>query len=277
LKVARIVGVGDNDVDCYLANGLMYPGGNCLNVSVFARRCGAETAYVGAVGNDAAGLLIRKALETEGVDTSRLRLVEGATAHCVIGHKGTDRYFVSNDLGVSRFTPNADDLDFIAQFDAVHVYQSCGLDGWLDEFAARAKLSYDFSTRRDADHRDLVAPRCWLAAISGAELSAADTLALMGEMHRAGSEWVLATRGSHGAFLSRKDSVFKVPATPVETVDTLGAGDAFIARVMVGLLRNEAPEILLTAAAEEAARTCGYFGAIGYGVTSTVPLHPELY
>ncbi|MCZ8103253.1 MAG: PfkB family carbohydrate kinase, partial [Burkholderiales bacterium] len=66
--MVRVVGVGDNDVDCYLADGQMYPGGNCFNVSVFARRCGVEAAYIGAVGNDAAGRLIRHVLESEGVD-----------------------------------------------------------------------------------------------------------------------------------------------------------------------------------------------------------------
>jgi fructoselysine 6-kinase len=200
--------------------------------------------------------------------------MEGDTAHCVIGHRGADRYFVSNDLGVSRFTPSADDLDFIAQFDAVHVYQNCGLDAWLGDLAARAKLSYDFGTRREAAHRDLVAPRCWLASMSSADLPVADTIALIEALHQAGSEWVLATRGLEGALLSNKGSVFRTPATPVETVDTLGAGDTFIARVMVGLLRNEAPEFLLQEAADEAARTCGYFGAIGHGVATTIPLHP---
>jgi fructoselysine 6-kinase len=270
--VTRIVAVGDNDIDCYLSNGMMYPGGNCLNVSVFARRCGAKTAYVGAVGNDTAGQLIRRALEAEGVETSRLRVVEGDTAHCVIGHRGNDRYFVSYDLGVSRFDPDAGDLDFIAGFDAVHVYQHSGLDAFLGEFAARAKLSYDFSTRRDAAHRALVAPHCWLASLSSAELSVPDTIALTHETHVAGARWVLATRGSEGALLSNGAAISQVSSTPVEVMDTLGAGDAFIARTMVGLLRNEAADMLLKAAADAAAATCGYLGAIGYGERSTVAL-----
>ena len=42
--MVRIVAVGDNVVDCYMAQGRMFPGGNCLNVSVFARLFGAATA-----------------------------------------------------------------------------------------------------------------------------------------------------------------------------------------------------------------------------------------
>ena len=251
--MVRIVGVGDNDVDCYLSDGLMYPGGNCFNVSVFARRCGAAAAYVGAVGDDAPGRLIRHVLDTEGVDASHLRVVEGRTAHCVIGHVGGDRQFVSYDLGVSRFEPSRGDLDFIARHDAAHVYQHAGLDGCLGAISLATRLSYDFSTRREPDHRSRVAADWWLASI-----------------YAAGARWVLATRGADGAVLSGNDGWHEITAAPATVVDTLGAGDSFIARVLVGLLRDESPDAVLQAAADEAARTCGYCGAVGYGVPSTV-------
>jgi fructoselysine 6-kinase len=269
--MVRIVGVGDNDVDCYLADGQMYPGGNCFNVSIFARRCGAEAAFVGAVGDDAPGRLIRRALDSEGVDASRLRVVEGSTAHCVIGHTGVDRHFVSYDLGVSRFEPSGEDLDFIARHDAAHVYQHAGLDEWLGALASVTRLSYDFSTRREADHRARVAAHCWLASLSATETSTAELAGLIDDMHAAGARWVLVTRGGDGAVLSGGNTRHEVAAAPATVVDTLGAGDSFIARVIVGLLRNEAPDALLHAAADQAARTCGYFGAVGYGAPSSVP------
>jgi hypothetical protein len=77
--MVKIAAVGDNVVDCYVSRGLMYPGGNCLNVSVFASRFGASSAYIGAIGADPAGRLIATALNEEGIDTSRLRVVAGPT------------------------------------------------------------------------------------------------------------------------------------------------------------------------------------------------------
>jgi fructoselysine 6-kinase len=263
--MVRIVAVGDNDVDCYQSNGLMYPGGNCFNVSVFASRFGAQSAFIGAIADDPAGRLIRGTLEQEGVDTRRLRVVDGITAYCIIGHESSDRVFLSNDFGVSRFTPNPGDLAFIAECDVAHVYQSCGLDGWLESFAARARLSYDFSTRRDAVHRETVAPHCWLASISASDLSPGDTASLLESVASLGASWVLATRGSEGAMLSNGEKIFSVAATPVDIVDTLGAGDTFIARVLVGLLDDEPPQALLQAAADAAAQTCTYLGAAGNG------------
>ncbi|MGE0280515.1 MAG: PfkB family carbohydrate kinase [Rhizobiaceae bacterium] len=264
-EMVRIVAVGDNDVDCYQSTGLMYPGGNCFNVSVFASRFGAQSAFIGAIADDPAGRLISNALKQENVDTRRLQVVDGTTAYCVIGHKNGDRVFLSNDFGVSRFTPNPGDVAFLDEFDAAHIYQSCGLDDWLADFAARTKLSYDFSTRREAEHLEAVAPHCWMASFSVSDLSPGDTANLIKSVASLGPSWVLATRGSLGAMLSDGDAVFSVAATPVKIVDTLGAGDTFIARVLVGLLKGEPAQVSLQAAANAAAQTCTYFGAIGYG------------
>lgn len=263
--MVRIAAMGDNVVDCYVSNGVMYPGGNCLNLAVFARRFGAASAYIGAVARDEAGAQIEDALQREGVDLSHFRMHdEGTTAYCMIGHSGADRVFLRADFGVSMFTPSPADFAFLERFDAVHIGQSSGLDAVLAEAAGATKLSYDFSTRRDADHRRTVAPLCFLASVSGGGLTHDEAVALLHEISEAGAHWVLVTRGDEGAILLGEGQLFEVAAAPAELVDTLGAGDTFIARVLYGLLAGEAPPVLLHAAALAASETCRYFGAIGY-------------
>ena len=44
--MVKIAAIGDNVVDCYIAQRQMFPGGNCLNVSIFIRRFGGTAAYV---------------------------------------------------------------------------------------------------------------------------------------------------------------------------------------------------------------------------------------
>lgn len=46
----RVIGIGDNVVDKYLHSGMMYPGGNALNFSVYAKQAGASSAFIGAFG-----------------------------------------------------------------------------------------------------------------------------------------------------------------------------------------------------------------------------------
>ncbi len=74
----RIVAFGDNDVDCYAAQGMMYPGGNALNVSVFSRRADAEAAFIGAMGEDPAGQHMRDTLLAEGAELLACALWPGA-------------------------------------------------------------------------------------------------------------------------------------------------------------------------------------------------------
>lgn len=43
----RILGLGDNVVDRFLDRGRMYPGGQAMNVAVYASMLGAESGYLG--------------------------------------------------------------------------------------------------------------------------------------------------------------------------------------------------------------------------------------
>jgi fructoselysine 6-kinase len=268
--MTKIVAVGDNVVDCYQSTGQMFPGGSCLNVSIFAHRFGATSAYIGAIGQDAAGELIRAALAEEDVITERLRVVPGPTGYCVIGHRKGDRVFLTFDLGVSIFQPNDGDVEFVRSFDAAHIGQSSGLDADLKRFSAAACLSYDFSTRREAAHRESIAPLCFLASLSGGDLDRDDAVALLRQTMAAGAQWCLVTRGENGALLGTGKDVFETPAVPVQVVDTLGAGDTFIARTLVGLLQGEAPQETLSAAAQAAAETCTRIGATGHAAVMAV-------
>lgn len=259
-----VVAFGDNVVDCYADHGVMFPGGNALNVSVFSGRFGARASYVGTIGDDQAGRHIRAALTSEGVDTSRLRQLNGRTAHCVVGNRNGEREFLSADLGVSIFAPDNDDLAHVGRFEAVHTGRSSHVDDHVDALADRARLSYDFSVVRDPASIARIAPRCFLASFSGGELARSAINELYERALRAGALWCLVTRGRAGALLAGTDGVAEVGAANEHLVDTLGAGDAFIARTLVGLLRAEPPARLLSEAAEAASETCGRISAFGY-------------
>ena len=216
----------------------MFPGGNCLNVSIFLRRSGVESAYIGRIGKDPAGDLIWDALVAEGVDVSRLGRLDGPTAWCLIGHRDNDRIFLDHDLGVSMFTPSADDLAGLELFAAVHIGQSSGLDTFVPAAVHRTLLSYDFSTRRDPEHRHRIAPHCFLASLSGGNLSDAEVDTIADE--------VLESRSQLGSGDARRGgccpqewvrSVLHVGAAAAIVVDTFGAGDTFIARTFLGLLQ----------------------------------------
>jgi fructoselysine 6-kinase len=263
----------DNVLDRYVDDELVFAGGNAVNVAVFARKAGARSAYAGTVGPDAAGTLIRGALSREGVCTDLLLARPGSTAYCVIGRKDGERYFGETSLGVSR-TDFPDDFAATAsKFDAVHISESSRLENMVPLLAGSSRLSFDFALNRDGRLADSVAPHCFLASFSGGDLTRAEALALAHHAAQQGATWSLVTRGGAGAVLVGRNKCYEVAASPTTLVDTLGAGDTFIATLLVRILQAAHPAEAMAQASKAAAQTCGRLGAFGAGhPLGTIPL-----
>jgi sugar/nucleoside kinase (ribokinase family) len=298
-RLIRLVAVGDNVVDCYPDLGVMYPGGNAVNVAVHARRTGAESGYLGAVGTDEAGRVVRDALAAEGVDLSLLRTVDGPNAAATVRLVAGERKFTGGREGVSRFRLSPADLVRLAAADIVHTGECSFLEDQLDELAAHARrLSFDFS-ERPWEYVEAHARHAGIAILSSPSGSRDEALALARRVRALGPATVAVTLGAHGAVLvseateategagtagaagdartpvgtgDRAGDVLAVAedvvvwgaAEPVAVVDTLGAGDAFIARLLVGLARGEDLPALAVAATAYASHACTSYGAFGH-------------
>ena len=127
----RLLCLGDNVVDRYVAQGVMYPGGNAVNVAVFAKRLGADAAYQGVLGSDEAGRLVLASLVGEGVDTSRVTVAQGPNAWADVELVEGDRLFLGSDKGVSNFRLTATHYAEVAAFDAVHTAYTALLEDQL--------------------------------------------------------------------------------------------------------------------------------------------------
>ena len=259
----HLLAVGDNVVDCYPDLGVMFPGGNTVNVAVHAQRAGATSAYLGVVGSDAAGDLVRGSLVAEGVDTSLVRSLPGPNAFAVVRVVEGNRVFESGEIGVSRFRVTGADLDRAAAADVVHTGECSMVEADLPRLAEAARLlSFDFSERPweyVAEHAPLVS----VAVLSAASVEE-DPVLLARRVAALGPRLVAVTQGPGGATLLADGVVHRAPAGHGPIVDTLGAGDAFIARLLVGVARGEQPEALLPAATAYATSSCAEHGAFGH-------------
>jgi sugar/nucleoside kinase (ribokinase family) len=267
----RLLGVGDNVVDRYHDLGLMFPGGNALNVAVAGARAGAEAAYLGVVGNDRAGETILAGLRAEGVDTSHVRVVPGASAHGDVSLVEGDRVFAGSDVGVSRFVPSPDDLAWAGTFELVHTGDCSMLEDQVAELARVTPVSFDFSVQRDPAYVEPLLPHVAIACFSAADLTEEAALDLLATAVAKGPRLALATRGAAPAILHDGQRTWRQAVIPTKVVDTLGAGDFFIGRFIVGVIGGEDTAVSLAAAAHAAAVTCGIHGAFGHGS----PLAPE--
>jgi fructoselysine 6-kinase len=283
----KVLGLGDNVVDRYLNTGKMYPGGNALNFAVYSKMLGADSAYLGTFGTDEAAGHVQATLEALGVPTLHSRVVDGENGHADVRVVDGDRKFVfSNKGGVARenpFTPGKDDIGYISSFALVHTSCYSHLNQHLATLHAASRLlSYDFSYRWQVD--DLVAPvtpHLDFAALSASDVGWERARAVLCEVVGHGCGLAIATLGAEGAVAyNGKDFVFVAPK-PAEVIDTLGAGDAFIAATLLELIasgwtrgRDLTPETIQAAmemGSEFAADICRIEGAFGY----PAPIQPQ--
>jgi fructoselysine 6-kinase len=271
----KLAGVGDNVVDRYWDLGTMFPGGQALNVAVYAHRFGVEAAYLGVLGDDVAGRHILGAMQAESIDIARVRVVPGRSGFAEVALVEGNRVFLGGGPGVSEFRLNDADLAYLAAFDLIHSSESSYLEDQLELLAGVAPLSFDFSVRRDPAYIEPLLAHITVAEFSLSDLDDAAAEMWLKRIHGLGPRLVLATRGPAGALLYDGQAFWRQAAVDTELIDTLGAGDAFIARFLVGVLREEPVEGSLAAAAAAAANTCGAYGAFGYGTAAFPPMSSD--
>lgn len=266
----KILGAGDNVADRYLHLATLFPGGNALNVAVFAARMGVHAAYLGVVGNDDVGRHIVSALEAEHVDTRHVRVGGGPNATADVELRDNDRVFLRSDRTTAIFELDDAQLEAMREYDVVHSGYAGTLLPRVADIAARTRVSFDFGSRFDFDAVVPFLPHLHLAAFSGSHLDEAGARELVESARTAGAEHVLVTRGDEGAYFGVGDRVQHQQADRVIALDTLGAGDAFIASILVGLGTGRDTNAVLAAASAHASQVCQVHGAFGHGMPFTL-------
>lgn len=268
----NMLALGDNVVDCYLDQNMYYPGGNAVNVAVGCKRAGFERVeYLGVFGDDREAEHLKWALRQEGIAYGRSRKVYAITGHPLVQlTPAGDRAFVGGPKDTAqhivRIRLMPADIDYMRQFDICHTSCYSSIEPELAKMRSACELSYDFSNLPlSEDYLALICPHLRFAFFSGSELSDAETEALIASVHGHGVEVIGITQGDRGALFSRRGALYRQGIKPVRVVDTMGAGDSFIAGFLTRFVHGAAMEEALDFAADCAAKTCATYGGFGYG------------
>lgn len=283
----RVLGFGDNIVDRFLDRGTDYPGGNAVNVAVFAHRLGADAAYLGVFGDDELGAFLRATIEAEGLSTEQSIVRAGETGVSTLKVDDGDRVFLGwNGGGVTVREPITLDegrLAYASAFDVLHSSVYSRVEPELPRLdGADVLVSYDLSSEeefRSPGYLDRVAPHLDLALVSCSGLDDGAARELLAEIVRRGASIALGTRGTDGAIVTDGRVWRDAPARRIDDesaiVDTMGCGDAFVAGFIVSLLGDgwsraappsgDALERALGAGTDAAWAQCFVEGAFGRG------------
>lgn len=262
-KNIKIAAVGDNCVDAYDQTGEAFPGGNPVNVAVYTVRLGGEASYTGVVGNDAYGKLMRDSIQKKGVDISHLKVMSGNTAVTHVEIRDGERILGDYEEGVmAGFKLDEDDIKFLGSHDMV----VSGIWGMIEQDLEKIKacgtqIAFDFATKYDSPVIDIAIPFVDYAFFAYDGEDEAGMRAYMEKMQKKGPKAVIVTRGEKGSIAYDGTSYTEFGIVPCEVVDTMGAGDSFIAGFLFGILQGKTLRECMQMGAENSSVTLGYSGA----------------
>jgi ribokinase len=250
-------------------------GGKGANQAVAAARAGGDCAFIGAVGTDPFGTELAGQLRVAGVDTGRLRVVEGASGVALIAvdSAGENMIVVAPGANGTMTALTAADRVAISAADVL----ICQLEVPIGTVLEAARTARDSGVRvvlNAAPARPLpveltmavdvlLVNRVEAETIGGT----ASTEALLATVPR-----VVLTLGPAGVeYADRNGGRLRVPAPVVATVDSTAAGDAFAGAFAVAWAEGRpVPEVLRWACAAGAA--C----ARRRGASSALPTRVEI-
>ncbi|RAJ55718.1 fructokinase [Streptomyces sp. Amel2xB2] len=228
------------------------PGGGPANTAVALARLATPTRFLGRISGDVFGRLFRDHLAESGVDlSSTVGAHEPSTlAVADVDDEGRADYsFHAENTADFQWTPQELAAAADGPLSCLHTGSLAlvrppggpAIEELLAGVRQRATVSVDPNVRpllvEPAAYRGAL-PR-WCAAADILRLSDDDLAHLVpegtsleeaaGTFHEHGARLVVVTLGADGVFASLDGEHLRVPAPPVTVVDSVGAGDSFMA------------------------------------------------
>lgn len=243
-------------------------GGPCATALATASILGVKTAYLGTLGDDAAGIFMKEDLEKYGVDTKYLEIKKGFQSgqSVVLLNEATgSRTCIWQKGDVPPFLPDEKQLQAVRTAEILH------LDGNHLEAAlaaARAARQAGVTVSLDAGgnypgveelmpYVDLLIPsEEFVLAFTGAPGAEQAAEQLYREFR---PKVLVVTQGSKGGFFF-DGKVNRYPAYPVHAVDSNGAGDVFHGAFLAAWLNGKDVREAAAFASASSALKCGRAG-----------------
>ena len=253
-------GINNQGIPVFAAN----PGGAPANLAVAAARLGAKSAFIGKVGDDSFGSLLRRTLAENQVDVSAM--VTDTTSRTTMAVVALDAQGERNfsfyrdpsadvNLSAEETSPEFLEKTRFLHFGSVSLTAEPARSATL--YAARtakaqgAVISYDPNYRASlwADQETAVARMLEpmdmvdILKVSDEELPLLTGTEDLDQGSRIladrGISLVLVTLGAKGAYYRFGENTGTLPGVPCKVGDTNGAGDTFFGAVLAQLAKRK--------------------------------------
>jgi fructokinase len=263
-----------SDVNKGLTKGVNFvkkAGGAPANVTAALTKLGGKAYFAGKVGNDNFGEFLKGTLEQVGVDTSMLVMDNNSntTLAFVSLNEDGERDFIFNRGADELFTWEDLQSEKLETFNIIHFGSATALlggpskDTYLKvmELANEKQnfISFDPNYRVDLwkgrlDEFITVSRDCIKYAdfvkVSDEEIEIIsgkkDLQEGVKEFHKLGAKLVAVTLGKEGTLISNGENVSIISSIKIKSIDSTGAGDAFVGAFLYKISNEENPKMLIS-------------------------------
>jgi sugar/nucleoside kinase (ribokinase family) len=262
----------------------IHAGGVTANNLTQVARLGVSTGWLGLIGDDENGRMIRKAFTEDRMDLSGIEVVNGefssltwipvdtAGERCIymfpnvtgkISELQVHSRFGSHIKSAKHFHTEASQLPIAPVRQAMQIARDASVRVIFDLDVSPAFFAAaDLGTQEELTQALLLVDVLKPCKAAARELTGeADYERVAKELLRLGPTVVALTLGADGCLLATPRELVHVPAFKVDVVDTTGAGDAFMGGLSYGLLQNWDLKLVGSFANACAALCCTKVGA----------------
>lgn len=227
-------------------------GGAAANTAVGLARLGLKIGYIGKVANDEAGRLLINGFRKEKVDTNGIVISDKGNTGVVFGYvdKKGDRALYAIPGANDRLQFNEVDLKYAGNCSFLHMTPFVGESPFdaqkrlLKMLPPECKVSFDpgdLYARKGLDTLRLFIGRSHVIS-----LNAKESELLTGKGYRKGANILMdmgahtvsVKLGSRGCYITNGENAYFAKAFPSKVIDTTGAGEAFCAGFLLGLIKD---------------------------------------
>ncbi|MDT4762778.1 sugar kinase [Sphaerochaeta sp. PS] len=245
------------------------------NVAVGLAKLGHKSGWLSKLGDDEFGQFILRELRGENVDVSSVLISETHPTGIMFKQFSNDKdssvFYYRSNSAASTFKADELDRQYIAQ---AKILLISGITPALSESCEQTVLAavklarehgvlvcFDPNIRRklwsEQQAKKTLEPLLSLSDIvllgddeAALLLGTAEPRQIVTSLRNRGVRWIGIKQGAKGAYVADCESECSIPPYPVTVVDSIGAGDAFNAGFISGLLEGKSIE------------TCGKMGAM---------------
>jgi len=250
-KLYRVNRIAREGEESFITKMNELPGGSAANTIVGLARLGMKTGFIGKVANDHEGQLLLNDFKREGVNTDGIIVAsegKSGTVSAFIDKKGERALYVHPSVN-DTITFEEINIDYSKQTEFLHLTsmdeKSFRTQKRLIEELSNVKVSLDpgeIYARKGLAKLKLIIKHCFVILPNESEVKL-----LTGKGWREGAKQLLSEGasivavklGQKGCYVTDGSQNYMVQPFNTKVVDTTGAGDAFTAGFLYGLIKKK--------------------------------------